>query len=180
MPLVPNFTKGIPLAAHHTTLREHLRRTLADQRQANVTVLSSLLAVEDALGYIPPEAVEEVAQFTGATSNDVWAVASFYTNFRFTPPGRHILEVCWGPTCHLRGAQEVLRSVQDALGLTHEGDTSDGNATLKYNTCLGACAQAPVMMVDHQLVGRVGPEQAQGLVQRLDSANGAGREMAGD
>ena len=173
-PLVRKFTKGSPLAAQQTGLREQLRRTLADQRQANVTVLSSLLAVEDSLGYIPPEAVEEVAEFNRTTSNDVWAVASFYTNFRFTPPGRHVLEVCWGPTCHLRGAQEVLRTVQDALGLTHEGDTPDGNATLKYNTCLGACAQAPVMMVDHQLVGRVGPEQAHGLVEALDSTNGTG------
>ena len=156
MPLVPEFTKGSPLAAQQTGLREQLRRTPADQQQANVTVLSSPSRTPWDIS--PPEAVEEVPQFTGATSNDVWAVASFYTNFRFTPPGRHVLEVCWGPTCHLRGAQEVLRSVQDALGLTHEGDTSDGNATLKYNTCLGVCAQAPVIMVDHQLVGRVAPE----------------------
>ena len=61
-------------------------------------MLSSLLAAQDELGYLPDEAIEEVATFTESTINEVWGVASFYTNFRFTPPGEHVVEVCWGPT----------------------------------------------------------------------------------
>ena len=113
------------------------------------------------------EAVEEVAESTGSTINDVWAVASFYTNFRFVPPGRHVVEVCWGPSCHLRGAHDLLNEVQMALGLSQEGDTPDGRVTLKYNTCLGACAQAPVMAVDHRTLGRVTQEQARSIESRL-------------
>ena len=141
-------------------LRERARNAIAHQPQRTVTVLSCLLAVEDAMGFVPPEAVEEVAARTATTVNDVWAVASFYTNFRFDPPGRHVVEVCWGPTCHLSGAQAVLERVQQALGLEGEGDTPDGGVTLKYNTCVGACSQAPVIMVDHQPIGRVTPEAA--------------------
>lgn len=148
-------------------LRERIRQAITSQRQQTVTVLSSLLAVQDHLGYIPVEAVEEVASLTGSTVNDVWAVASFYTNFRFQPPARHLVEVCWGPTCHLKGAQGVIRSVQAALGLSGEGDTPDGQVGLRYNTCLGACAQAPVVMVDHRVVGRLTPEGAASLVERL-------------
>ena len=134
-------------------LRERITRAIQSQTQPTVTKLSSLLAVEDESGYIPKEAVEEVARHTSSSINDVWAVASFYPNFRFIPP-------CWGPTCHLLGAMPVIDAVQRQLGLESEGDTSDGNVSLKYNTCLGACAQAPVMSVDHHLIGRVSSESA--------------------
>lgn len=157
-------------------LREQVRKAIASQQQATVTVLSCLLAAEDAIGYIPPEAVEEVAEFTGATVNDVWAVASFYTNFRFTSPGQHVIEVCWGPTCHLQGAMELIQQVQEALGLEQEGDTPNGRVTLKYNTCLGACSQGPVIMVDHQVLGRMTPERARAIIARLSGhGDGHGR-----
>ena len=92
-------------------LKEQVRGALANQPARTVTILSSLLAIEDEIGYIPTEAIEEVATFTSSTVNDVWGVASFYTNFRFTPPNEHVVEVCWGPTCHLLGAMELLQSV---------------------------------------------------------------------
>ena len=154
------------------TLRARVVSAIAAQPQPTVTVLSSLLAIEEDLRYIPPQAIEEVATREGVTVNDVWAVASFYTNFRFTPPGKHIVEVCWGPTCHLLGAQSLLDRVQNALGLTSEGDTPDGNVTLKYNTCLGACAQAPVVSVNHRLHGRMSEGAARKLVAGL--GDGAG------
>ncbi len=134
-------------------LREQVRGALANQSARTVTVLSSLLAIEDEMGYIPQEAIEEVATFNDATVNDVWGVASFYTNFRFTPPGEHVVEVCWGPTCHLLGAMELLKSVLETLGLSEEGDTPDGKVSLKYNTCLGACSQGPVVRVDDKIIG---------------------------
>ncbi|MCY3693182.1 MAG: NAD(P)H-dependent oxidoreductase subunit E, partial [Chloroflexi bacterium] len=94
-----------------------------NQPQSTVTVLSSLLAVEDAIGYIPKEAVEAVASRMDATVNDVWAVATFYPNFRFDPPMEHRVEVCWGPSCHVMGAGRIIAAAQDALGLSDKGDT---------------------------------------------------------
>ena len=135
-----------------------------NQPQSTVTVLSSLLAVEDAIGYIPKEAVEAVAERMDATVNDVWAVATFYPNFRFDPPMEHRVEVCWGPSCHVMGADRIIAAAQDALGLQDEGDTPDGKATLRYNTCLGACAHAPVMAIDHHLAGRATPETARSRI----------------
>ncbi len=151
-------------------LKERIRKAVHNQPQPTVTILSSLLAVEDELGYIPREAVEEVAATNAATINDVWAVVSFYPNFRTVPPCEHRIEVCWGPSCHLVGAMPVIASVLEAAGLEDEGDTSDGKLTVRYNTCLGACALAPVMSVDHHLVGRVTPERGKHLVaQTLDA-----------
>ena len=135
-------------------LKPRISIAIHNQPQPTVTVLSSLLAVEDELGYIPTEAIEEVAGFTGLTVNDVWAVASFYPNFRFQPPCQHQLELCWGPSCHLMGAMSVIGAALEQLGVEGEGDMADGSLTLRYNTCLGACAQAPVISADHNLMGR--------------------------
>ncbi len=166
------------MTSESQSLQQTIRQAITERQNGTVTVLSSLLVVEDALGYIPPEAIEEVAELTHTTVNDVWGVASFYTNFRFTPPGRHVVEVCWGPTCHLLGAPAIVKVALDSLGLASEGDTPDGGVTFKYNTCLGACSQGPVMAIDHKLLGRATPHMAAELVSKLQApkdATGQGR-----
>ena len=154
-------------------LREQIRQALNSQRQPTITVLSSLLAVQDSIHYLPDEAINETATFCGSTINEVWSVASFYTNFRFTPPAEHTLEVCWGPSCHVRGAPEILRAVMDYLHLTAEGEATSRGISFKYNTCLGACAHAPVMSVDHHLVGRLTVQEALKRVRRMRREGGA-------
>ena len=148
-------------------LEQRIKRAVRGQTQPTVTILSSLLAVEDELHYIPREAVEIVAQLMDATVNDVWAVASFYPNFRFQPPAQRQVEVCWGASCHLMGAMGVVDAVLEAAGLESEGERPDHRLSVWLNTCLGACAQAPVMSFDHHLVGRVSPESAATRVFQL-------------
>ena len=159
-------------------LRERARQAIDEQPAATVTVLSSLLAAHDALGYLPYEAVDEVAQRTGASVNEVWSVASFYPNFRFTPPARHSVEVCWGPTCHVLGAQPLLQGLVGHLGLEGEGDTEDGAVSLKYNTCLGVCPHAPAMSFDHELAGRMTLDDALSRIERIRAADGAAEGAA--
>ena len=148
-------------------LEQRIRDAVHGQSQPTVTVLSSLLAVEDEFGYVPKEAVEFVASFSNTTVNDVWAVASFYPNFRFVPPADHVVEVCWGASCHLVGAMGVFKSVLEAAGLEAEGDTADMRLTVRFNTCLGACSQAPVISLDHHLAGRMTPMSAAKNVAHL-------------
>ena len=145
------------VSAIPSDLRQRVRQAIVEQPYPTVTMLSSLLAVQDALGYLPAEAIELVAEHTDASTNDVWGVASFYPTFRFTPPGRHLVEVCWGATCHLLGAQTLLREALDHLGLSTEGETRDGGVTLKLNPCLGCCAHGPAMSIDGKLKGSVEP-----------------------
>lgn len=148
-------------------LEQRIDRAVRGQTQPTVTILSSLLAVEDELHYIPREAIERVAEHTGATVNDVWAVASFYPNFRFQPPAARQVEVCWGASCHLMGAMAVVESVLEAAGLEDEGDRPDHRLSVRFNTCLGACSQAPVMSVDHRLAGRITPGAAAWRVSEI-------------
>ncbi len=148
-------------------LKYRIHEAVHRQTQPTVTVLSSLLAIEDELGYIPKEAVAEVAAFTRSTVNDVWAVASFYPNFRFEPPCEHQVELCWGSSCHLVGAMSLIDQVLQASGLQEEGDTPDRKLTVRLNTCLGACAQAPVISIDQRLIGRLSPQEAGRKVAEL-------------
>jgi len=148
-------------------LEQRIERAVRGQTQPTVTILSSLLAVEDELHYIPREAVDVVAQHMDATVNDVWAVASFYPNFRFQPPAERQVEVCWGASCHLMGAMGVVDAVLEAAGLESEGERPDHRLSVRLNTCLGACSQAPVMSFDHHLVGRVSPASAATRVFQL-------------
>ena len=149
-------------------LRTSIKEAIDSQKRPTVTVLSSLLAIQDSIGYIPEEAIEEVAVHSNTSINSVFGVASFYPNFRFTPPGEHSVEVCWGPTCHLKGATEILEIVLAKLGLVSEGDTEDGKVSFRFNTCLGACSQAPVLSLDHELYGNVDSDMAEKLLGDLD------------
>lgn len=153
--------------SHTPNLREVTRSLLEEhEREApRTTVLSCLLEVQEKLRYVPEEAITEVAKHTGHSINEVWGVASFYTNFRFAPPPEHIVEVCWGPTCHLLGAMDVLVAIQAKLGLDGEGDVADGAIGLKYNTCLGACSQGPVISVDERVTGGVSVETALAIIE---------------
>ena len=149
-------------------LRTSIKEAIDSQKRPTVTVLSSLLAIQDSIGYIPEEAIEEVAVHSTTSINSVFGVASFYPNFRFTPPGEHSVEVCWGPTCHLKGSTEILEIVLAKLGLVSEGDTEDGKVSFRFNTCLGACSQAPVLSLDHELYGNVDSDMAEKLLGDLD------------
>ena len=152
-------------------LRERARDAIATQPARTVTILSSLLAAQDELGYLPIEAIDEVAHRNTASANAVWGIASFYPNFRFTPPNRHKVEICWGPTCHVLGAQPILQGLLPHLGLDHEGETVDGAISLKLNTCLGVCAHGPAMSFDEDLVGHMSLERAIGLVEGVKAVD---------
>ena len=155
------------MTADKDNLRTRIQQAIQSQKRPTITVLSSLLAVQDSIGYIPEIAIEEVAVHSNTSINSVFGVASFYPNFRFTPPGEHSVEVCWGPTCHLKGATEILESVLEKLGLDSEGDTDDGKVSFRFNTCLGACSQAPVISVNHELYGNASPDIVPNLLVSL-------------
>lgn len=152
-------------------IRDEVNKILSSSTDTTVTVLSSLLLVQDEIGYIPNEAVEEIGSFLKTSINEVWGVATFYTNFRFTPPCANVLEVCWGPTCHLKGAPDLISGVLKQLNLEEEGDSQDKGISVRYNTCLGACQQAPVISVNHALRGNVKVSEISNIIDFVADSN---------
>ncbi len=119
-----------------------------------------LRSVQDCYGYIPGVTIEPVARHLGISRAKVLGVATFYGNFSLVPRGRHTVCLCRGTACHVRGSQHLLDCVCDELGIEPGQTTPDMNFTLQTVACVGACALAPVMMVDGKYYGKLDAKKA--------------------
>lgn len=106
-------------------------------------------------GYISEEATAHVARFLRMSENVVFGVASFYSQFRFTPPGRHSVKVCLGTACHVRGGEILSRTLERDLGIFPGQTTADRRYDLQRVACLGCCALAPVLQVGPDIYSQV-------------------------
>ena len=118
-------------------------------------LLPTLHAIQDALGYIAPEAVPEIAQAFNLSRAEVHGVLTFYHHFRTTPPARHVVQLCRAEACQSMGADALLVHAEHALGCSLHAHTIDGSFALEPVYCLGQCATAPAMMVDDTVYARV-------------------------
>lgn len=114
-----------------------------------------LQKVQEKLGYLPEEAISEVAQFLRLSSNEVYGVASFYAQFRFERQGEHGIKVCLGTACHVRGGRRIMDTVKHEIGLQPGETSEDYKFSLERVACFGSCALAPVMVVDKTVYGRM-------------------------
>jgi NADH-quinone oxidoreductase subunit E len=131
-------------------------------------LIEALHATQEAYGYLPRVALENVAEELGVPFSRVYGVASFYSQFRLLPVGKNVIDVCVGTACHVAGAPLVVEAFSQELEIPIGGTTSDGLFTLQTVNCVGACALAPVVRVgDDQTFGRMGPNEARRLVRRL-------------
>ncbi len=122
-----------------------------------------LQEVQTNFGYLPEWAIELVAGFLNITEGQVYSVASFYAQFRLAPLGRHRVTICRGTACHIRGAPQILKGIEKALGL-REGETSfDLEYTLESVACIGCCALAPCIKVNNQVHGQMTAEKVEEL-----------------
>jgi NADH-quinone oxidoreductase E subunit len=125
------------------------------------------LAQERHGGWLPPEALQEVADAMDLTPAQVEAVATFYDMYNLEPVGRHILEVCTNLSCALVGAQQVVRAFEQELGIPVGETTQDGEFTLRLVECAGGCGYAPVVIADGWYREPTRPEDVPSLVEEL-------------
>ncbi len=118
-------------------------------------VIPLLQKTQDIYGYLPQPAMREIARVTGKTPAEIYGVATFYAQFRFTPMGKHVMKVCHGTACHVQGADSLDTVVEQKLGVKPGNTTSDGEFTVERVACLGCCSLAPVVMIDGEVYGRL-------------------------
>jgi len=106
-------------------------------------------------GFISEEAVRTISQFLKLSENQIFGVASFYSQFRFTAPGRHSIKVCLGTACHVKGGQIICEAVSRHLEVKPGETTENGQFDLQRVACLGCCALAPVIQVDKDIHSRM-------------------------
>jgi len=124
-----------------------------------------LQRVQSELGYLSPETMERIALRAGVSPARVFGVASFYSQFRLKPVGKHIVRVCMGTACHVQGAGGIKDAICDELGVEEGGTTEDGEFTVEPVACLGCCSLAPVIMIDEDAFGRLTPDEARKVVR---------------
>jgi len=125
-----------------------------------------LQEVHGAQGYLAPRAVDEIAAFTGVSPGEIFGVASFYAQFRFTRSGKHTLKVCLGTACHVRGGDRLLDFLERQLKIKTGGTTPDGLFSLERVACIGCCALAPVVVMDDTVHARMTAAKAQRLQKK--------------
>lgn len=138
-----------------------LKRYPAEQRHS----LAMLQDMQRQFNYIPRAGMEALAEYLGCPLSSLYAMATFYKALSLKPKGRHIIKLCDGTACHIRGASNLAGGVERLLGIGPGETTSDGAFSLELVNCLGSCALAPVMVVDDTYYGKVTLEK---LPQILD------------
>lgn len=111
------------------------------------------------LGYLPPEALEEISQSLKEPKSSLLSVASFYRMLSTKPRGRHVIQFCESAPCHVVGGREVWERLQEELQLKPEETSPDGKWTLITTSCLGVCGVGPVMIVDEDIHGNITPQR---------------------
>jgi NADH-quinone oxidoreductase subunit E len=141
-----------------------LDRILEEFKSARGALIPILQRAQDAYGYLPREALSHIAYKTRVPLADVFGVATFYAQFHLERRGRHLIRVCDGTACHVRGANRNIEVLEKNLGLVPGGTSADFEYTVEVVYCLGSCGLAPVAVVDNQVCGRLTPE---GMVRHL-------------
>jgi len=118
-------------------------------------LISILQRVQEELGYLPENALNEIAWFLKVPPSQVFSVATFYAHFYLTRRGDHLVRVCQGTACHVRGAREILETAQYRLGIKTGQTSEDYKYSLERVACLGSCALAPIMLIDDTVYARI-------------------------
>ena len=159
--------------ATETELRKQIRDIIAPLRGRQIVLIPALQAVQEKLGFVPREAMEEIGELAGVSTNTVYGVATFYAQFRTTPVGKKRVAVCRGTACHVRGSGRILEAVERALSLKVGETTSDREYSLETVACIGACALAPTMRINEDTQGKLTTKAVEELFPRKAKQEGA-------
>jgi len=133
-------------------------------------IIPILQAVQEEYRYLPQEVLTFIATSLGVSPARLYGVATFYSHFSLEPKGKHIIKMCDGTACHVRGSSAVIDAIRKRLNLTTKKITTDDMMyTFETVSCRGACGLAPVLVVDDEVHGQITPEQAMALLDKIDA-----------
>lgn len=145
-----------------------LDQILAEFKGQKGAVIPILQRTQDAYGYLPKEILRAISQKTGIPISRLFGVATFYAQFRLTRRGKHLIRVCDGTACHVRGAAKNIETLEKSIGIPAGGTSPDYKYSLEIVYCLGSCGLAPVAVVDDKVYGRLSPTSLVQTLEQLD------------
>ena len=141
---------------------------LEEFREQKGAVIPILQRTQDQYGYLPKEAMQEISKRSGISISQLYGVATFYAQFNLEPRGRHIIQICDGTACHVKGAPKLVTAVEDEFNLKAGGSDPDYEYTLEIVYCLGSCGLAPIALVDGQVYGNTSADSLVGQVKEVE------------
>jgi len=123
--------------------------------------------IQSNLGYLPEEDIIKVSKFTGVPESEIYGVATFYTQFRFTPIGKKHIMVCRGTACHVKGAPQIIEGIERHLGIKEGEITFDMEYSLESVGCLGCCALAPCAMINEDVESNMTLKDVKKIFSRI-------------
>jgi len=139
-------------------------QSFSSEKSALIAILQE---IENRYGYLPPWALRHVSEKLEVPMIQVYGVASFYDAFHLTPRGKHLIRVCAGTACYLKHSNLVLEALEKELGIEDGETTSDSEFTIQSVRCLGACALAPVMVIDEKYFDKMTPAKVSRALRQV-------------
>ena len=147
-------------------MEEPLNKILSSFAGKPDELIPILQQVQLEYGYLPEFVMSEIAEFAGVPGSRIYAVATFYAQFRFTPIGRNHVIVCRGTACHVRGAPRILGEIEKNLGIADGETTEDMEYSLETVACIGACGLSPCIMINRKVKAKMTPKKVAELYAR--------------
>ncbi len=152
------------MTTEEATVRQETEQILKRFSKKRANLIPILQKVQGKLGYLPREAMLEIAQYLDIPAIDVYSVVTFYNQFRFNPPGKHSIKVCLGTACHMKGGYITLDAWKRRLDIKPGQTTPDREFDLNIVACVGCCTMAPVTVVDNKPQAKVEPTRVDGIL----------------
>ncbi len=149
--------------------KDVVRKILDKYRNGSTALISILEDIQAEFGYLPSDALTLVAHETGASLVDIYGIATFYRSFSLKPRGKHVVSVCLGTACHVRGGPSVASEFEHQLGIKAGETTADREFSLETVNCLGACALGPIVVVDNHYFSHVTKSKVKQILRRVEA-----------
>jgi NADH:ubiquinone oxidoreductase subunit E len=144
---------------------EKINQVIDRYKGRHGALIPVLKEAQDICGYLPKKVQHRIAEGLNLSPSQVYGVVSFYAFFTTVPRGKHIIRICLGTACYVRGSKQILDHLQRELNVEVGGITKDRKYSLEAVRCLGACGLAPVMVVDHDTYGMINPGKSVEIVR---------------
>ena len=147
-----------------------LDRLIAAHKDDPGALMPVLQGAQEIYGYLPEEVQRHIGLAMDIPFEQVYGVSTFYSQFSLEPKGEHVIGVCLGTACYVKGSQKILDKISEELKIEPGRTTQDGLFSLNATRCLGACGLAPVMMIGEEVYGRLTPDQVPAILDKYRKA----------
>jgi NADH-quinone oxidoreductase subunit E len=141
---------------------------MKDVDYQKTAIIPVLQAIQTKFKYLPEPVVQYISEQMDIPLATIFGIATFYAQFSTEPKGKHIVQVCAGTACHVRGAQDIIKRIRKDINVTAEKNTTEDKfMTLECLACIGTCAMAPAVIVDGHVYGHLTPDKMAGIIVKL-------------